>query len=126
MRRLGRQPQYLISREAAFSGSLSFFVYSQYAILSFRCFFEIRDIFTGFLTKPRDVNRPNSCKIVVVQFYVSKSTPLYLNIPTRNAPEELKQRVVTYLEQKYTNKRYFNEDQVLAEISKPIRDDIIR
>ena len=64
----------------------------------------------------------NYSKIAYMQ--KMKETNEYLSY--RNAPDDLKQRVVTYLDQKYTHRRYFNEEQVLAEISKPIRDDIIR
>ena len=53
-----------------------------------------------------------------------KETGEYLSY--RNIPDDLRQRVHTYFNQKYIHQRYFDEHSVLAEISKPIRDDIIR
>ena len=44
----------------------------------------------------------------------------------RKLPEELRQRVLTFFNQKYVHQRYFNEEEVLSDVSKKIRDDIIR
>lgn len=53
-----------------------------------------------------------------------KRTKEYL--ACRHIPDSLKQRVDAYFNQKYSHERYFEENEVLSQISKPIREDIVR
>jgi len=43
----------------------------------------------------------------------------------RDLPVETRERITEYYEHKYSQKRLFNEDEILSEISRPIRDDIV-
>lgn len=43
----------------------------------------------------------------------------------RDLPQNVRERITDYYEHKYSQKRLFNELEILSEVSKPLRDDIV-
>ena len=57
--------------------------------------------------------------------YLEKVKRIEEYLRYEDVPNEIKDRVETYFHQKYSEGRYFNENYLLSQLSKPIKDDII-
>lgn len=57
--------------------------------------------------------------------YVEKVKQIEEFLTHENVPDNIKDRVDIYMNQKYSKRRYFNENYLVSELSKPIKDDLM-